>query len=161
MKPLSYFEVLSTPPPLSFQPPPLSVFHRLLLSLSLSSVCPSSGAFHPDQSGILSRLLWSLHHNYGAVGTGEIREWKKRKSGKKRQMKCRSVEMRSGQFLSLFLSVSLSPWATAKEAKRDQGESASHPHLPLSYLAQTGRGSDQVFSQKTTLMTDAGRWAWH
>lgn len=48
-----------------------------------------------------------------------------RKSGKKRQMKCRSVEMCSGQFLSLSVSLcaslSLSPWATAKEAKRDQG----------------------------------------
>lgn len=83
--------------------------------------CLSSRVLHPDQSGILSRLLWSLHHNYGAVGTGEIRDGKKRKSGKKRQMKCRSVEMCSGQFLSLFLSVSLSPWATAKEAKRDRG----------------------------------------
>lgn len=70
---------------------------------------------------------------------------KKRKSGKKRQMKCRSVEMCSGQFLSLFLCVSL-PEPQLKRLKETGGESASHPHLPLSYLAHTDRSSDSVIS---------------
>lgn len=110
-----YCILKSYPPP--FHPsslPPLSIFLHRFFSLSRSPVCLSSRVFHPDQSAILSRLLWSLHHNYGAVGMGEIRDEKKKKSGKKRQMKCRSVEMCLGQFLSLFLSVCLSPWARAK-----------------------------------------------
>lgn len=74
-KALLYIEVLTThtpPYPTSFfHPPPClsftvsSFLHRFLVSARL---------LHPDQSGILSRLLWSLHHNYGAVGTGEIRD---------------------------------------------------------------------------------------
>lgn len=81
MKPLLYAEELTTPSFISA--PSLSVFHCRFFSLSLSSVCLSSRVFHPDQSGILSRLLWSLHHNYGAVGTGEIRDDKKREEWKK------------------------------------------------------------------------------
>lgn len=147
------------PTPLSISTPSLPVFHCLFFSLSLSSVCLSSRVLHPDQSGILSRLLWSLHHNYGAVGTGEIRDGKKRKSGKKRQMKCRSVEMCSGQFLSLFLSVSLSPWATAKEAKRDRGWKCLSP-TPASLLPRTdGLKLRQCYLSENS--NDRRCWAWH
>lgn len=69
---------------------------------------------------------------------------KKGKSRKKRQMKCRSVEMCSGQFLSLFLSLSLAQ--QQKRLKEIGGESASHPHLPLSYLAQADRSSDSAIA---------------
>lgn len=138
----------------------LSVFHCLFFSLSLSSVCLSSRAFHPDQSGILSRLLWSLHHNYGAVGTGEIRDEKKGRVEKSDRWNVGQWRCARGSFslcFSLFLSL---PGPQLKRLKETGGESASHPHLPHSYLAQTDPSSYGVTSQKTTLMTDAQRWAW-
>lgn len=96
----------------------------LLFPSSHSSVCVCLSS--PGQPGLPSRLLWSLHHNYRAVGTGETRDGGKKEEWKKWQMKCRSVEMCSGQFLSLSLahslslSLSLSPWAIAKEARRGE-----------------------------------------
>lgn len=42
-----------------------------------------------------------------------------------------------------------------KRLKETRGESGSHPHLPLSCLAQTHRRSDRLVSEKTALMTDA------
>ena len=56
--------------------------------------------------------------------------------------------------LSLSLSLSL-PGPQLKRLKETGGESASHPHLPLSCLAQWDRSFDSVVSQKTTLKTDA------
>lgn len=56
---------------------------------------------------------------------------------------------------SLCFSLCLSlPGPQLKRLKETGGESASHPHLPLSCLAQTDWSSDSVISQKT-LMTDA------
>lgn len=70
---------------------------------------------------VITSQLWSCWY-------GRNKRWEKKKSGKKRQMKCRSVEMCLGQFLSLCVS----PRARAKEAKRDQGWkclSLSHTHI--------------------------------
>lgn len=133
----------------------LSVFHCLFFSSSLSSACLSSRVLHPDQSGILSRLLWSLHHNYGVVGTGEIRDEKKGRVEKSDRWNVGQWRCARGSF-SLCFSLSLSlPGPQLKRLKETGGESASHPHLPLFCLAQTDRSSDRVISLKTTLMTDA------
>lgn len=62
--------------------------------------------------------------------------------------------------LSLFLSVRLSlslplRGPRLKRLKETRGESGSHPHLPLSCLAQSHRCSDRLVSERTALMTDA------
>lgn len=60
---------------------------------------------------VITSQLWSCWYRRN-------KRWKKRKSGKKRQIKCRSVEMCSGQFLSLFLSVCVSLSLLGPQLKR-------------------------------------------
>lgn len=102
---------------------------------------------------VITSQLWSCWY------MGNKRR-KKRKSGKKRQMKCRSVEMCSGQFLSVFLSVSLSPRATTKEAKRDRGWKCLSP-TPASLLHRTdGQKLRQCYLSKNH-SNDRRCWVWH
>lgn len=88
--------------------------------------------FHPDQSGILPCLLRSLHHNYGAVGSGEIRDEKIGRVEKSDRWNVGQWRCARGSF-SLRFSLLLSlPGPQLKRVKEIGGESASHPHLPLS-----------------------------
>lgn len=67
---------------------------------------------------MLSRLLWSLHHNYGAVGTGGIRDEKNGRVEKSDRWNVGQWRCAWGIF-SLSLSVSLSlPGPQLKRLKR-------------------------------------------
>lgn len=135
----------------------LSVWH-CLFSLSFSSFCLSSRVFHPDQSGILPCLLRSLHHNYGAVGSGEIRDEKIGRVEKSDRWNVGQWRCARGSF-SLRFSLLLSlPGPQLKRVKEIGGESASHPHLPLSM--QMCRSWGCVIFLKKTLLTDAERRVW-
>lgn len=128
-----------TPPPSivfwTLLSPAPSIFLYLVLPSSRSPVCLSSRVFHPDQSAILSCLLWSLHHNYGAVGTGEIRDGKKRRVEKSDRWNVGQWRCAWGSFS---LCVSL-PGPELKRLKETRGESASltHTHTCLRSILHT------------------------
>lgn len=146
-----------------FRPPPL---YNCLRSFTFSS--PHSSLSLPVLKESCCTLT-SLRFTHACLGhyitiikllVQEIKDEEKwGNGGGGVQMKCRSVKMRSGKFLSLFPSARLHPWAKAKEAKRDEGRKCASPTpatLQL-HLAQTGRLASKL-SPMTVYEADSEWW---
>lgn len=142
----------------SVSPTTLQSTHCLHLPLSLHLILLSARPqkYFPDQAVIWSRLLWSLHHSYWAVGTGNKDEGKNEEEGEKSdgwnvgQWRCAW-----GSFSLRFPSVSLPPWATTKLAKKDEGWKCLSP-TPAA-LQLTSRRRTELLMRS---LSHDRRWTW-
>lgn len=157
MELLLYIEVLTTRrPPVHFIP--LSVCLSLSLHFFISFLCLPVFKSAPSWpvwdfitlALVITSQLWCCWYRRNKRWRGKKGRVEKSDRWNVGQWRCAR-----GSF-SLRFSLCLSlPGPQLKRLKETGGESASHPHLPLSCLTQAHRSSDRVISQKTTLMTDA------